>query len=310
MAVFVLEMCFYAYRTIQSPDRQKIRKRLRTFSSDAFENNIPEITRKRLLSDVPLLNRMLLQIPGLKRLDILLQQANVQYPLGFFILLSAALALTGYIGSALITQSLFFCGMAAISLGAFPLLNVRLKKKKRMDKFERQLPEALDLIARALRAGHAFTSGMKLAADEFEDPLGPEFREALDEINFGVSVSDALRNLASRIDCPDLKYFVVSVIVQRETGGNLAEIIESIGHLIRERFKLQGKIRVLSAESRLGAVVLVAIPFVAVAVLRFMNPEYINILFSDRAGRIMVGIALFMMALGILFMKKLIRIRV
>jgi tight adherence protein B len=200
--------------------------------------------------------------------------------------------------------------MAAISLGAFPLLNVRLKKKKRMDKFERQLPEALDLIARALRAGHAFTSGMKLASDEFEDPLGPEFSEALDEINFGVSVSDALRNLASRIDCPDLKYFVVSVIVQRETGGNLAEIIESIGHLIRERFKLQGKIRVLSAESRLGAVVLVAIPFVAVAVLRFMNPEYINILFSDRAGRIMVGIALFMMALGILFMKKLIRIRV
>jgi tight adherence protein B len=191
-----------------------------------------------------------------------------------------------------------------------PSLYVRMKKKKRMQKFERQLPDALDLISRALKAGHAFTSGMKLAADEFEDPLGTEFQETLDEINFGVSVPDALRHLANRVDCQDLGYFVVSVILQRETGGNLAEVIEGIAYIIRERFKLRGKVRVLSAEGRLSAVILSAIPFFIIIAVRFVNPQYHDPLFSEPMGKIMAGLAALMMFLGIWSMKRMVNIRV
>ncbi|MCK4605299.1 MAG: type II secretion system F family protein, partial [Deltaproteobacteria bacterium] len=158
--------------------------------------------------------------------------------------------------------------------------------------------------------GLAFPSAMKLAADEFDDPLGPEFHETLNEINFGVSVGDALKNLADRIDCPDLKYFVISVILQRETGGNLAEIIESIAYIIRERFKLKGKIRILSAEGKLSAIILVAIPFLVIIALRFLNPDYINVLFFDPTGKIIAGIAAFMMAIGIIVMIKTVKIKV
>jgi tight adherence protein B len=225
-------------------------------------------------------------------------------------LLSLVLALSGFLGSHYVIRNHITSIIIAAILGVIPLLHLFLKKKKRMEKFERQLPEGLELIARALRAGHAFTTGMKLAADEFDDPLGPEFDETLEEINLGVSVHDALKSLTYRIDCPDLKYFVVSVILQRETGGNLAEIMESIARIIRERFKLHGKIRILAAEGKLSAAVLLGLPFVVVIALKFINPEYIETLFSEDIGIIMVAISSFMMFIGILVMRKIIRIKV
>jgi tight adherence protein B len=179
-----------------------------------------------------------------------------------------------------------------------------------MKKFYGQLPDALELIGRAVRAGHAFSIGMKLAGEEFDDPLGPEFEETLDEINFGISVSDALKNLSRRVDCPDLRYFVVSVILQRETGGNLAEIIENIAHLIRERFKLQGRIRVLAAQGKLSAIVLLGLPFLVVGVLRFIRPDYMTTLITDPIGRIIASAGAFLMIMGTLAMKKMIDIKV
>ena len=130
-----------------------------------------------------------------------------------------------------------------------------------MEKYERQLPEGMELIARALKAGHAFTSGMRMAADEFDDPLGPELDYTLDELNFGISMQDALNRMTTRVDCMDLKYFVVSVVLQRETGGNLAEIIETSARIIRLRFKFQGKVKTLVAEAKLSAIVLDLVPF-------------------------------------------------
>jgi len=309
-SVFVIELVVYAYRTLRDPHRKIIRKRLKRLSSCEYESDSLDITRKRVLSKVPLFNAMLLHTPGVQALDRLLRQANVQQPLGVFVLLTAVLALGGYLASASLTINTLVPFGVAACLAAIPFLYVGWKKKKRMEKFQTQLPEGLDLIARALRAGHAFTSGMKLAADEFDDPLGPEFTDTLDEINFGVSVSDALKNLASRADCPDLRYFVVSVILQRETGGNLAEIMESIAHIIRERFKFRGKVRTLSAEGKLSAIVLVAIPFFIVAVLRFTSPQYISALFSEPAGRIMGAVALVLMVMGIFVMKRMVSIKV
>ena len=310
VSIFVTEMLFYAYRTIRNPDRKKIRKRLKTFSSRKNEDGLPDILQKKLLSDVPFLNKILLRIPGPQRLDRLLQQANAQYRLGVFILLTILLALTGFFAGFLIIGNYALSIIIALSLAGIPFFYLCLKKKKRMEKFQRQLPDGLELIARSLKAGHSFPSGMKLAADEFDDPLGPEFDETLNEINFGVSVPDALKNLAHRIDCPDLKYFVISVILQRETGGNLAEIIESLAYIIRERFKLYGKVKILAAEGKLSAIILIALPFLIIIALRFINPDYINTLFSEPAGRIMAGMAAFMMALGILVMKKMVNIKV
>jgi tight adherence protein B len=309
VSVFVIEMCGYAYRTIRNPDRTKVRKRLRKIASGKYRNQV-SILRKRALSDVPFLNRVLLGIPMVRQLDRLLQQADARYPLGFFLLSAIFLALTGYLGGSWVTRNYALAIIIGALLGAIPFFYLCLKKKRRMRKFQRQLPDALDLIARALRAGHAFSSGMKLAADEFEDPLGPEFEKALDEINFGISVSDALKNLCGRVDCPDLKYFVVAVILQRETGGNLAEIIEGIARLIRERFKLQGRIRVLAAEGKLSAIILLSIPFAVAVILRFINPDYITTLVTDPLGKLMAAAAVLLMIIGVLFMKRMIDIRV
>ena len=179
-----------------------------------------------------------------------------------------------------------------------------------MRKFERQLPDALDLVARSLRAGHAFSGGLQMVADEFDDPLGIEFQRTVAQINFGLSTEQALKALANRVDCPDLKFFAVSVIIQRESGGNLAEILENISSLIRGRFKLRGKIRTLTAEGKLSAAILIGIPFFIAFALSFINPEYIRVLFTDATGKILVAAALIMMGLGVAWMTKMITLKV
>jgi tight adherence protein B len=179
-----------------------------------------------------------------------------------------------------------------------------------MEKFQRQLPEALDLIARALKAGHAFPGALKMVADEMDDPIGHEFDKTLNEINFGVGVAEALKNLANRVDCLDLKFFVVAVVIQRETGGNLAEILENIARIIRERFKFHGRVKILAAEGKLSAIILTGLPFVTAFVLLLTNPQYIQLLTRDPIGRVLVGVGLCLMALGIFSMKRMIAIKV
>jgi len=309
VSVFFLESMLYAIRTIKNPDRNKIRNRLRALSvKDATDVN--DILRKRSLSEVPGLNRILSSLPVAKQLDRLLEQANVQYPLGFFVLLTLVLVSAGFLASSFATRNPGISLIVGAILGAIPFYYVCSKKKRRMNKLESQLPDGLELIGRALRAGHAFSSGLRLAADEFDDPLGTEFGKTLDEINFGVSVPEALKNLAGRVDSQDLRYFIVSVIIQREAGGNLAEIMDKIGHIIRERFKLRGKIRVLSAEGRMTAIILAALPFFVIIALHFMNPNYIHTLLTEPSGKIISAVAGFMMVVGILVMKKLIRVKV
>jgi tight adherence protein B len=308
--VFVIEMISYAYKLMRNPDRKKIKRRLEPFSAGKYGNEGSSILRKEVLSEIPTVNRILTNIPIARRMNRFVQQANVPYTLGFFLLLMILLGSTGLFGGLMITRNPVLSISIGICLAALPLFYVGSMKKRRMQKFERQLPDALELVARALKAGHAFSSGMQLAADEFDDPLGTEFQNTLDEINFGVSVPDALKNLSIRVECPDLRYFIVSVIVQRETGGNLAEIIENLAHLIRERFKLRGRVQVLAAEGKLSGIILVAIPFLVVLALRFMNPTYIATLIEDPAGRAMAAMAVFLMVLGVLVMKKMIDIKI
>jgi tight adherence protein B len=179
-----------------------------------------------------------------------------------------------------------------------------------MDMFQRQLPEALDLMARALKAGHTFGGGMRMVANEFDAPIGPEFGKTLDEINYGMNVDRALSNLQVRVDCLDLKFFVVSVNIQRETGGNLAEIIAKIASLVRERFALYGKVKILSAEGRISAYILVALPFVLGGILYVVNPDYIGLLWTRELGQNMIWGAVISMVFGSFVISRIIKIKV
>jgi tight adherence protein B len=308
--LLVIELSLYAFRTLMHPDRAEVRRRLRQSVAEEDANTGQNILKLNVLSEVSFINHILSLLPGIDRLHLMLNQANVKYTLGFFILFSMALGLAGYLTCSVLMLDTLLSLLMGIALTGLPLLYVRSKKKQRMTKFEKQLPEALGLIARALRAGHAFASGMKLAAEEFGDPLGPEFAKTLDEINFGVSVADALKNLTRRVDCPDLNFFVISVIIQRETGGNLAEIIESLAQLMRERFKFRGKVRVLSAEGKLSAGILYTLPFLLGTFMFVFHPDVIAPLHDDPIGRIIMWIMGGMMILGFLIIRRIIKIEV
>jgi tight adherence protein B len=308
--VLLIEGGYFVFRSIRRPEVKRVRRRLRALSPEGYGEETTDILRKEALSEVPWLNRLLLRFHWTDRMNRLLEQADTQRPLGFFILLSLLLAIAGFLGVSWMTSNRLISIPAAVFLGFVPFFHIYSKKKRRMEKFQRQLPEALDLIARSLRAGHAFTGGLKMVADEFDDPVGTEFDTTLNEINFGAGVNDALKSLSDRVDCPDLRFFVISVIIQRETGGNLAEILGSIAYLIRERFKLQGHITTLSAEGKLSAIILGVLPFAVGFLLYVINRDYIGTLFVDPMGRIMAIFAVIMMVMGIFVMRKIIKIKV
>jgi tight adherence protein B len=191
-----------------------------------------------------------------------------------------------------------------------PFLFLKVKRTRRLRAFEEQFPEALDLIARALKAGHAFATGLKMAADELPEPVGPEFRKTFDEQNFGLPMKDALDNLAHRIPILDVRFFVTAVLIQRETGGNLAEILENLGFVVRERFKILRQVRVYTAHGRFTGYVLLALPAVLGIALSFINPEHMNLLFRESMGHMLLGVALVMQVIGFLWIKQVIKIEV
>jgi tight adherence protein B len=187
---------------------------------------------------------------------------------------------------------------------------VKRTKTKRLQRIELQLPDALDLMSRAMRAGHAFPTALKMVSEEMSAPIGSEFRVAIDEVNFGVAIPAALMNLADRIPSTDLRYFVIAVLIQRETGGNLTQLLDSISRIIRARINLLGQVRVLSAEGRLSAWILSLLPFGVGAMVQLTNPQFLAVLFIDPAGRKMLVGAALLMLVGIAIMRKVIRIRI
>lgn len=315
IAIFILVYlliggAYFAFKIIRNPEKKRVQMRLKVLSSaEGYENESIDIVRKRLLSEIPWLNRGLLRFHRTDEWYRFLEQAGTQRTLGFFVLLSMVLASAGFLGGSLVTST-YLAPIPAVFLAMLPSLYVYSKRYRRMQKFERQLPDTMELIARVLRAGHAFSSGLKMVADEFDDPIGTEFDRTLNEINFGVDVNQALKNLLNRVDCPDLNFFIISVMLQRETGGNLAEILENIARLIRERFKLRGRIRVASAEGKLSAIILVSAPFVVAFAISLINPEYARILITDPLGKRLVAFALVMMIVGVFIIRRMIKIKV
>ncbi len=193
---------------------------------------------------------------------------------------------------------------------SLPFMVLPLKRTRRLRAFEEAFPEALDLISRALKAGHAFATGLKMVADEMAEPVGPEFRKTFDEQNFGLPLKDALENLTFRVPLLDMRFFATAVLIQRETGGNLSEILENLAHVVRERFKILRQVRVYTAHGRLTGYVLLALPAVLAIALSFINPEHMNLLFRERMGQIMLMVAIGMQFLGFLWIKQVVKIEV
>ena len=193
---------------------------------------------------------------------------------------------------------------------AVPFVVLRIKRRLRLNAFEELFPEALDLIVRALKAGHPFATGLKMAADEMQEPVGPEFRKTFDEQNFGLPLKDALQNLTERIPILDVRFFSTAVLIQRETGGNLSEILENLAHVVRERFKILRQVRVYTAHGRLTGYVLLALPaFLAIA-LMFINPDHMQLLFREHMGHVMLAAAAVMQFVGYIWIKQVIKIEV
>jgi tight adherence protein B len=239
-----------------------------------------------------------------------IEQSGAKASVSAILLIAAIAGLVVAFATAVFTRAplSMFAGFA---LGASaPFMVLRMKRTRRLRAFEEQFPEALDLIGRALKAGHAFATGLKMVADEMSEPVGPEFRKSFDEQNFGLPLKDALENLTMRIPLLDVRFFATAVLIQRETGGNLAEILDNLAHVVRERFKILRQVRVYTAHGRLTGYVLLALPAFLSVALMFINPDHMNLLFRERMGQMMLMAAIVMQVFGFLWIKKIVKIEV
>ncbi len=200
--------------------------------------------------------------------------------------------------------------LAAIAAGSLPMFWLLWRRKQRLKAFSTQLPDALEMMARALRAGQSLAFGFNAVATEMSAPIGKEFGRVFEEQNLGVAMDDSLRSMCERVPNLDLRFFVTAVILQRQTGGDLSEILDKIGDLIRDRFRILGQVQALTGEGRLSGVVLMALPLVLFVVVYHMNPDYVSQLFTDPAGKKMLAVAVFMQTLGALVIRKIVDIKV
>jgi tight adherence protein B len=240
----------------------------------------------------------------------LIEQAGMKIGVSTLVLACAVTSLICAFGAISIFRLTIACVPGALLGGALPYLMLMRRRTLRMRRFEEQFPEALDLLSRAIRAGHAFTTSIGMVADEAPDPIGPEFKKTFDQQNFGLPLKDALGNLGQRVPLIDVHFFVTAVLIQRETGGNLAEILDNLSHVVRERFKILRQVRVYTAQGRLTGYLLACLPFALGMLIFTMNAEYMKILFEKPIGRTMVAGAAVLQLTGFFIIRKIIHIKV
>lgn len=269
-----------------------------------------KVVRDELLSDVPALHRMLLKWKWADRLRNFIGQAGMKVKPGRLILLSAILAVAAFlIGTRMMDNSLI--GLLFVPVGGLiPIGFVAFKRRGRLKAFEKIFPEAIDLLGRAVRAGHSFSTGLEMITTELPEPVAGEFRTTFEEQNFGLPLRDALLNLSERIPLIDVRFFVTAVLIQKDTGGNLAEILDNLAHVVRERFRILGEVKIKTAQGRLTAAILISLPPIMGLVLRFLNPSYMKPLFTDPIGPWIIALAVFLQVVGSLMLWKIVNIDV
>jgi tight adherence protein B len=291
--------------------KRKLKMRLVSVPTGAGADDSGDILRRADLNGIPaMLNRALSGFALVSKLELFLEQGAVN--------IQAATFLTSVVGvtllTALVTLALnlapLTCLLATVVVAAAPFLFVAHKRGRRFRKFEEQLPDAIDLLARAVRAGHAFTTAFSLISDEMVDPVASEFRQTYRQQNLGLPLREAFEDLVRRMPLPDVRIFVTALQIQRESGGNLGEILDNLSSVMRERFKIMREVQVITAESRLSMYALTALPFAAGLFMYFANPTYMMPLFIDPIGHEALIVAGIMQFIGYIIIKRLIKIKI
>ena len=289
-----------------------IKDRLATVQKEPEREPEEEIAllRDERLSEIPALDTLLRRSERVSAMQDALEQAGMKFRAVNFLLLCMLSGILAAIAAALWSKNAAIT-WAALIIGAFlPYSAVSFRRQKRFEKFEELFPEAIDTLARAVRAGHAFTTALEMISNEVAEPLAGEFRKLYEEQKFGMPVRDALMNLTERVPLVDVKFFVTAVMLQRETGGNLAEILDNLSYVIRERFKIQCQVRVHTAQGRLTMALLMAMPPVVVAILAIFSPDFVHPLFYDYAGHILLVASIALQTTGYFVIRKIIKIQV
>jgi tight adherence protein B len=269
-----------------------------------------ELLRQEVLSDIPAIDQLLFQIEPLAKLNLILRQAAVRITVARLLLYSLIFAIMPGCVALLFTRQILLILLAAAAGASIPFIIIAIKRQRRFSKFEEQFPDAIDLLARAVRAGHAYTTGFELIGTEMAEPLAGEFRRTFEQQNLGLPLRDALQNLMIRMPLPDVQVFVTALVIQREAGGNLAEILDNLAHIIRERFKLMRQVKVFTAQGRMSLYVLTALPPMTVLLLFFLNSKYILRLFTDPLGHKFLAVGIVMQFLGYMVIRKIIQPKV
>jgi tight adherence protein B len=269
-----------------------------------------QLAREELLSEIPWVNRTLVKLEITSRLKRMIDQADLQITVMRLVLFSLTASALGFLAATMITISLPLALLFAFMAGAFPFLHVISKRKKRMKRFLQLLPDALDLMSRGLSAGHAFTEALQMVATEMPEPIASEFRKTYDEQNLGLSLKLALENLVHRMPLLDLRMCVTAIMIQRETGGNLSELLEKVAYTIRERFRIMEDLKTLTLSSRWSAWLLCALPILLAIYMSVMNPTYMEVMWRDPRGHNLLFIAAVMQILGMLMVQKIMKIKI
>jgi tight adherence protein B len=316
MMIFLVTMGLLVsglYFLIEVPlGKRKLRTRLEAVQQVSLRSGDQEtdILRREMLSDVPVLNRILVAMPGVARLQLFLEQGAVKMQVASFLLIVMATALFTFLVAIVAYLAVGLAVAIAVLAGAVPFLAVSYKRHRRFSRFEEQFPEAMELLARAVRAGHAFTTAFSLIGEEMSDPVAEEFRMTYRQQGLGLPLRDALANMAVRVPLPDVRIFVSAIQIQRDSGGNLGEILDNLSTVVRERFKILREVQVLTAEGRMSMYVLISLPFGVAFLLYLANPTYMRPLFIDSMGQTALMIAAVNQLIGYLIIRKLVRIKV
>ena len=293
--------------------RRRLEKRLQDMNrapDDDKARGADTLIKSLAQGPLPMLDRLAGGTARGSALGQWIDQSGVKISISGLLLMCAGCGGLGALVAGFLTRHpLALPAGAALGL-TVPFFVLSYKRTKRLRAFEELFPEALDLISRALKAGHAFATGLKMVADELGEPVGPEFRKTFDEQNFGLPLKDALQNLTDRMPLIDVRFFATAVMIQRDTGGNLSEILENLSHVVRERFKILRQVRVYTAHGRLTGYVLLALPAVLGIALSFINPDHMNLLFRESMGQTMLLAAAGMQFVGYLWIKQVIKIEV
>jgi tight adherence protein B len=295
-------------------NQERVRQRMEAVHKAERRGNIDlgvKLVRDELLSSIPVVHQVMMRWSWSMRFKEFVVQAGIETRPAKIVLISAVLGFGSFLITELYLRHNFLISMGVgIVLAIVPFAYVAWKRKRRLGQFEEHFPEALDLLGRAVRAGHAFTTGLEMITKECDEPIAGEFRTVFEEQNFGLPLRDAMLNLTERVPLIDARFFVTALLIQKETGGNLAEILDGLARVIRDRFRIHREVKTRTAQGRITAGILLAIPPFMMFMLGAVNPQYMKPLYEDPIGPMIVGIAAVLQFVGAVLLWKIINIEV